>query len=334
MNQVENLRLFISKMQSANKHSPQTKNPALIALVGPTAVGKTEISIQLAIRIDAEIISADSRLFYKGMDIGTAKPTLFERARIPHHLIDVANPDDTWSLATFKNAVGQAITDIHSRNRLPLLVGGTGQYIYSVLEGWDIPEVRPNVTLRKALEHWGQQITPTGLHQRLAVLDPKAAQSIDPNNVRRTIRALEVLLSTGKRFSEQRTRSAAPYHALILGLSRPRQELYERIDERIQVMLQEGLINEVDLLLKQGYSPDLPTLSAIGYRQIILYLNNKITLEEAIRLIKRQTRIFVRRQANWFKMDDPNIHWVNAGPEAVNYLETIVREWQVNNFST
>ena len=318
-------------MQSANKPTFLIKKPPLIVLVGPTAVGKTETAIQLAIRMDAEIISADSRLFYKGMDIGTAKPTLSERARVPHHLIDVTNPDKLWSLATFKKAVTQTIKNIHARNHLPLLVGGTGQYIYSILEGWNIPEVKPDAALRQALENWGQQITPSGLHQRLAVLDIKAAQSIDPSNVRRTIRALEVILTTGRLFSEQKTRSTKPYHALVLGLTRPREELYQRIDDRIQNMIQDGLVEEVQKLLEQGYPPNLPTLSAIGYRQIISYIHNEITLDEAIQLMKRQTRIFVRRQANWFKIDDPDIHWVNANLNAVDILEAIISDWLKNS---
>jgi len=305
----------------------QERKPPLVTLVGPTGVGKTETAIQLAIRLDAEIVSADSRLFYRGLDIGTAKPTFSERNRVPHHLVDVADPDEPWSLATYKQAAALAIDSIHTRNHLPILVGGTGQYINAIIEGWDIPEVSPNPSLRGILERWEQQISPYGLHQRLAVLDPKAAQTIDPLNVRRTIRALEVILTTGRQFSEQKTRSETPYRTLQLGLILPRQVLYERIDERFQMMLEAGLVNEIKNLLRQGYSPDLPTLSAIGYRQIIAYLQNAITLDEAIRQVKRQTRIFVRRQANWFKLDDPNIHWVNAGQGAVDQLEAIVRSW-------
>ena len=305
----------------------QERKPPLVTLVGPTGVGKTETAIQLAIRLDAEIVSADSRLFYRGLDIGTAKPTFSERNRVPHHLVDVADPDEPWSLATYKQAAALAIHSIHTRNHLPILVGGTGQYINAIIEGWDIPEVSPNPSLRRILERWEQQISPYGLHQRLAVLDPKAAQTIDPLNVRRTIRALEVILTTGRQFSEQKTRSETPYRTLQLGLILPRQVLYERIDERFQMMLEAGLVNEIKNLLRQGYSPDLPTLSAIGYRQIIAYLQNEITLDEAIRQVKRQTRIFVRRQANWFKLDDPNIHWVNAGQGAVDQLEAIVRSW-------
>jgi tRNA dimethylallyltransferase len=299
----------------------------LIILVGPTAVGKTETAIRLAERLEAEIVSADSRLFYIGMDIGTAKPTLAERARVPHHLIDVARPDEPWSLTVFQKAATAAIESIFRRGRVPLLVGGTGQYIHAILEGWEIPKAAPDPRLRQALEKWSRRVTPSGLHQRLAVLDPKAAQSIDPQNLRRTVRALEVILSTGMPFSQQKSRSGNPYQTLMLGLYLPRQELYRRIDERIDKMLQAGLVQEVQDLLAKGYSPNLPTFSAIGYRQIILFLRGEKSLEEAVRLIKQQTRVFVRRQANWFKTSDSRIHWMDAGPEAVDQFETLARDW-------
>ena len=299
----------------------------LIALVGPTAVGKTETSLELAERINAEIVSADSRLFYIGMDIGTAKPSIEERARIPHHLIDVAKPNEIWSLAVFQKEANAVIARIHERGHIPLLVGGTGQYIRAILEGWDIPEVKPDPALRQVLENWNQEVTPPGLHHRLALLDPIAAEKIDPLNVRRTIRALEVIFTTGELFSKQRNKSSSPYDTLLLGLYRPREELYKRIDDRIDAMFKAGLVAEVQHLLDQGYPEDLPTMSAIGYRQVISFLKQDISFEESVRLIKRQTRIFVRRQANWFKQSDPDIHWVHAGSDAVSELERITLNW-------
>jgi tRNA dimethylallyltransferase len=299
----------------------------LVIILGPTAVGKTEIAIQLADRLNGEIVSADSRLFYRGMDIGTAKPSLAERARVPHHLIDIADPDQVWSLATFQKAARQAIAEIDARGRLPFLVGGTGQYVRAVTEGWNIPRVEPDLRLRSALESWARELGPEGFHARLAVLDPQAAASIDPRNVRRTVRALEVILSTGQRFSIQRQRGASPYRLLQLGLNRSRQDLYARLDERIQAMLDGGLVAEVRALLDHGYSPDLPPLSAIGYREIVAYLQDKISLEEAVVQMKRKTRLFVRRQANWFKADDPQIHWFQAGPEALEQMEMLIRAW-------
>ncbi len=243
---------------------------ALVVIVGPTGVGKTEISISLAERVNAEIISADSRLFYRGMDIGTAKPTPEERARVPHHLIDVADPDDAWSLARFQRAAGSQIMEIHQRGNLPMLVGGTGQYVMAVVQGWQIPQVKPDPRLRQTLQDWSEEVGAEGLHQRLAVLDPDAAEKIDPSNLRRTIRALEVTLASGVRFSAQRGISnQPPYQVLKLGLSRPRGELYRRIDQRVEQMLAAGFVDEVGGLLSRGYPGDLPTFSAIGYRQVI-----------------------------------------------------------------
>ncbi|MFH1634063.1 MAG: tRNA (adenosine(37)-N6)-dimethylallyltransferase MiaA [Chloroflexota bacterium] len=298
-----------------------------MVILGPTAVGKTEVAIQLAERLHGEIVSADSRLFYRGMDIGTAKPTLAEQSRAPHHLINVTAPDKVWSLATFQRAAYQVIGGIQARGQLPFLVGGTGQYIRAVIEGWNIPEVAPDPRLRAALEMWAGEVSPEGLHARLSTLDPEAAARIDPQNLRRTVRAWEVILHTGKRFSAQKGRRGSPYRALILGLNHPRPELYERVDARIQAMLDAGLIGEVRGLLEQGYSPDLPPLSAIGYRQIIAYLRDEITLDEAVVQMKRNTRQFVRRQANWFKADDPNIIWFRAGPGVAAEMEKIIHQF-------
>jgi tRNA dimethylallyltransferase len=301
--------------------------PPLAVIVGPTAVGKTEISIQLADRMAGEIVSADSRLFYRGMDVGTAKPTLSQRARVPHHLVDVVDPDQVWSLALFQEAAYRAIAEIHARGRLPFLVGGTGQYVRAVTEGWVIPKARPGPRLRQALQNWAAEIGPARLHERLAVLDPNAAAKIDYRNLRRTVRALEVILSTGQPFSAQRRKETPRYRSLQIGLTRPRKELYARIDARIDAMLAEGLVEEVRELLSQGYSPDLPTLSAIGYRDIVAYLEGKISLGEAVKLIKRHTRHFVRRQANWFKVDDPSIHWFRVKPDTVDEIEQLIRAW-------
>jgi tRNA dimethylallyltransferase len=301
--------------------------PPLVVILGPTAVGKTETAIQVAESLDGEIVSADSRLLYRSMDIGTAKPTLEELARVPHHLIDVTGPNEVWSLAVYQRRAYRAISEIHARGRLPFLVGGTGQYIRAVVEGWTIPAVKSDPRLREVLEDWAEEIGPHGLHERLAILDPQAAANIDFRNLRRTVRALEVILRTGRRFSAQRRRQPRPFCTLQIGLIRPRAELYARVDARIRAMLVEGLIGEVTHLLEQGYSSDLPTLSAIGYREIVGYLEGEISLDEAVALIKRHTRQFVRRQANWFKPEDPDIHWIQAGPQAAPIVEGKVREW-------
>lgn len=310
-------------MQSPN----QASRPPLVVILGPTAVGKTELSLQLAERLGGEIISADSRLFYRGMDIGTAKPTPEERRRVPHHMIDIADPDRTWSLAQFQQETLKIIPQILQRGNLPMLVGGSGQYIRAILEGWQIPESRPDPQLRQALDAWAGEIGGEGLHARLAVLDPGAAAKIDPRNVRRTVRALEVIFHTGRRFSDQRRRGPSPYRNLQIGLMRPRAALYERIDNRIDAMITAGLVEEVRGLLARGYPPDLPTLSAIGYREIIAHLNGEISLEEAVIQIRRATRTFVRRQANWFKMDDPHIHWFQVEQGVRQQIENRISNW-------
>ena len=310
--------------------------PLLIVILGPTAVGKTGLAIELAQRLNGEIVSADSRLFYRGMDIGTAKPTEQELASVPHHLIDVADPDDTWSLALFQREAYQAIETIHGIGKLPFLVGGTGQYIRAVtVEGWEIPKQAPDDSLRNILENWGEDIGSEGLYQRLQLLDPEAANKIDSRNLRRTVRALEVTLRTGVRFSTQRRKGSAPYQLLQIGLSRPRDELYKRIDQRIEKMLADGFVEEVQALLDAGYSPELPAMSAIGYSQIGTHLEGETSLEEAVVEIKRLTRQFVRRQANWFKPDATDIHWFDMNEGAVDAVEEAVRKFikQANQYS-
>jgi tRNA dimethylallyltransferase len=307
-------------MQAMNKYP-------LILIVGPTAVGKTELAIQLAERLNGEIVSADSRLFYRGMDIGTAKPTRQEQARVPHHLIDIANPDEILSLAVFQQKAREAIADIHIRNKFPFLVGGTGQYIRAVSEGWNPPEVIPDERLRNELEKQKAEKGIYWLYEKLKTLDPLAAEKIDPRNYRRTIRALEVILTTGKKFSEQRRQTDSPYHLITIGLTRPRAELYERVDQRIDMMFVNGFIDEVKDLLAapRGYSPSLPTMSAIGYRECIRVLNSELNEEQAKAEIRRATRVFVRRQANWFKESDPNIKWFRVEEGVIEEIESYIR---------
>lgn len=299
--------------------------PVLVVFVGPTAVGKTEVSIQLAGRLDGEIISADSRLFYRGMDIGTAKPTVAERDQIPHHLIDIVDPDETCSLAVFQRLAADAIADVCSRHKLPFLVGGTGQYIHAVTHGWEPPATKPNFRLRAALEEMANLNGHEWLHQRLAILDPLSAQAIDARNLRRTVRALEVIYSTGRRFSDQRGQGESPYRLITIGLIRPRPELYARVDARIEAMFASGLLDEVANLLSQGYAPNLPTMSAIGYRECAAVLRGEITIEEAKVQMRRLTRVFVRRQANWFKQEDANILWFDAGQDNLDEMEKQIR---------
>ena len=307
---------------------PSTETEPLIVIVGPTAVGKTEISLQIAERIGGEIVSADSRLFYRGMDIGTAKPSPADQNRVPHHLIDVADPDEPWSLSVFQEAARAAIADIHRRGKMPILVGGTGQYIRAVIEGWEPPAQGPNVQLRNYLERWAGEIGAYEMHQRLRVLDPISADRIDMTNVRRTIRAIEVALSTGRRFSDQRGRTPPPFRTLVVGLIRPRVELYARVDARIDGMVSGGLLDEVNLLLAKGYSPSLGTLTAIGYREGIAFVQGEMSLPDAITQMKRLTRRYVRQQSNWFRQEDEQIHWFTVKTGVEDSILNLIGNWK------
>ena len=284
----------------------------LIVIVGPTAVGKTRLSLRLAQEFDGEIISADSRQVYRGMDIGTAKPTPEERRHVPHHLIDIITPDETFTLAQYQELACQAIDDVLARGKVPFLVGGTGQYVRAVVEGWGIPRVPPNEELRAELYRQAEREGPWALHDRLREVDPAAAGRIDPTNVRRVVRALEVYLETGRPISELQRKKPPPYRILLIGLTMERQELYRRIDERVDRMIEAGLVEEVRELVEQGYGYELPAMSGLGYQQIGMYLRGLVSLEEAIQLIKRHTRRFVRHQYNWFRLDDTSIHWFDV----------------------
>ena len=303
----------------------QTQKPPVVLIVGPTAVGKTELAIQLVERFKGEIVSADSRLFYRGMDIGTAKPSPEELRRVPHHLIDIAEPDEILSLAVFQQQAAKVIADIHARNKLPFLVGGTGQYIRAVTRGWSPPEVLPDAKLRAELERQKEEKGIYWLHDKLGDLDPEAAEKIDARNFRRTIRAMEVILTTGRKFSMQQGQGKSPYHLITVGLTRPRDELYERVDQRIDAMFENGFLTEVAGLIAKGYSPSLPTMSAIGYRECVRVLNGELTVEQAKAEIRRATRVFVRRQANWFKETDPQIKWFRVEEGVVDEIEAFIQ---------
>jgi tRNA dimethylallyltransferase len=285
----------------------------LIVIVGPTAVGKTALAVELCQRYNGEIVSADSRQIYRGMDIGTAKPTPAEQAAARHHLIDLIEPDQTLGVAEYQSLAYAAIEDILRRGRLPFLVGGSGQYVHAVVKGWQVPRVPPDYALRAALEAEAKRIGAYALHARLAALDPQAAARIDYRNVRRVIRALEVCLKTGQPISAQQGAQPPPYHILQIGLTMPREQLYRRIDARIERMMAEGLLDEVRRLMAQGYHLDLPAMSGLGYRQLSEYLTGQISLEEAVHRIKKATRRFVRQQYNWFRLEDPTIHWIHVG---------------------
>lgn len=298
----------------------------VVVIVGPTASGKTEVAIQLAEQFNGEIISADSRQFYEKMDIGTAKPTNAELLRVTHHLINVAKPEDIWSLARFKEAAMKCINEIYSRNKLPFIVGGTGQYIWGLVEGWTIPSEPIDLRLRNFLESWSQDLGKEGIHSVLEKLDPDAADFIQVENVRRNIRALEVIFSSGRRFSEQRSKQPPEdLRFIILGILWDRPLLYQRVDQRIEIMMNIGLVEEVRYLLNSGINPQSPALSAIGYREITGYLIGNHSLEEAVMLMKRNTRQYIRRQANWFKVDDTRITWFPAGENLAGRMGDYIR---------
>lgn len=287
----------------------------LIAIVGPTAVGKTALSVRLARDVDGEIVSADSRQIYKTMDIGTAKATRQERRAVPHHLIDVVAPDESFTLAQYQEAAYRIVADVLQRGKVPFLVGGTGLYIRAVLDGLGIPRVPPNPQLRQDLYARAEREGNESLHRWLAEIDPQAALAIDARNVRRVVRALEVYLESGSPISVLQRSTSPDYRILRIGLTMDRARLYERIDARVARMLDSGLVDEVRKLLVQGYDVTLASMSAVGYRQIAAYLEGRIDYDEAVRLIKHDTRRFVRQQYNWFRLDDPLIRWFDVGKE-------------------
>lgn len=286
-------------------------NPPLLVVLGPTAVGKTGLALELAEAVNGEIINADSRQIYRLMDIGTAKPTPEQRARVPHHLLDIVYPDENLSLAQYQKMAYATIDDIRQRGRIPLLVGGTGQYITAVVEGWTVPEVPPNPLLRAELETYAAEHGSEALHHRLSEADPAAAASIDHRNVRRVIRALEVYLESGQPISELQRKHPPPYAILQYGLTLDRADLYAQADRRVDEMMAQGFLNEVRRLLEQGYSRTLPAMSGLGYRELAAHLLDGLPLDDAITATKIATHDFIRRQYTWFKGHNGSILWHN-----------------------
>jgi tRNA dimethylallyltransferase len=278
-------------------------------------VGKTRLAVALGRELEGEIISADSRQIYQGMDIGTDKPTEEERKLVPHHLIDIIAPDQEFTLAQYQERAYRAIEDVLSRNKVPFLVGGTGLYIRAVLQGFLIPRVKPNLPLRRELLQQAERDGAQALHAQLEEVDPEAAASIDPRNVRRVIRALEVYYELREPISHLQRRKPPPYRTLKIGLTMEREELYRRIDQRVDGMVERGLLAEVQSLAAEGYGYDLPAMSGLGYRQLSMYLRGEVDLLTAISQIKSETHRFVRQQYKWFRLDDETIHWFDMGDE-------------------
>ncbi|MEW6541084.1 MAG: tRNA (adenosine(37)-N6)-dimethylallyltransferase MiaA [Bacillota bacterium] len=284
----------------------------LVIIAGPTATGKTEAGIDVALACGGEIVSADSMMVYRGMDIGTAKPSASERRGVPHHLIDVADPDEEFNVVRYQQLAGERIADILGRNRVPLLVGGTGFYIRSVVEDYRFG-VQADRGLRNRLQETAELYGTVRLHRHLAVVDPVTARRLHPNDQRRIVRALEVYYQSGIPFSRHpgRRGGAPKYLPVMFGLNMDRARLYRRIEARVDAMVQAGLVREVEALLAKGYGPELTAMKGLGYKEIAAHLRGELTLEEAIRILKRNTRRFAKRQLTWFRRDE-RIRWLDV----------------------
>ena len=298
----------------------------LIAIVGPTAVGKSALAIRLAQVFDAEIVSADSRQVYRYVDIGTAKPSPEERALVPHHLIDVVDPDEDFSLALYQEMAYRVVEDINRRGRLALLVGGSGLYVQAVIRGLRIPSAAPDPELRRSLEEKAAGEGYMALYKELEQVDADAARKIDPRNARRVIRALEVCYITGLPFS-QLQRSEPRFQTFVIGLTTAREDLYRRIDDRVDSMIERGLVQEVQALLERGYSLDLPSLSGLGYKQIGHYLQGEIELDTVVQRIKYEIHRFARHQYAWFRPRDERIHWFDVRNGVEKPIQDLVQEF-------
>lgn len=282
--------------------------PTILALVGPTGSGKTKTAIAISKALNAEIISMDSMQIYRGMDIGTAKPTAEEMAAAPHHMIDVCDPDQIFTVSMYREMACKVIDDVLSRGKLPLLVGGTGLYLQAISYEMSLGDKGADSKLREELNKIAEKPGgPQALHARLEAVDPTTAKKLHPNDIRRVIRSLEIYETSGKPKSEQgnETREEGPYHVLVYGLSLPRDQMYARINARVDEMIADGLVNEVQALLSKGISPKAEggAMQAIGYKEIVSALRGEIALEQAISLIKQSSRRYAKRQWTWFRHD-------------------------------
>lgn len=289
----------------------------IILIVGPTASGKTFASVEIAKHINSEIISSDSMQIYKYMDIGTAKVTEDEKNGIVHHMIDIVEPDVSYTVSEFRNDAGKIIEKLHSEGKIPVIAGGTGLYVNSIIYDLDFSNTVSNPAIRQELEKLLEEKGKEHLHGILESLDPVSAGKIHCNNVKRVVRALEVYRITGIPFSEQNTdfrKNSEQYDFIIIGLNMDREVLYKRINERVDKMIEAGLVKEVESLMKKGYNRDLQSMQGIGYKEVTAFLDGEIPLEESVRLIKRNSRRLAKRQFTWFR-PDKRIKWIDVDPE-------------------
>jgi tRNA dimethylallyltransferase len=282
----------------------------LLVIVGPTAVGKTKTAIQVAHRLQGEVVSADSRQVYRYMNIGTAKPDWNEREGVPHHLIDIVDPDEEFSVADYQRLAQGVIKEIWKRNKLPILAGGTGFYINAVIDNYNFSSTAVNWEFRQRMQQLGEKYGGGYLLEKLRLADPVTAERLHPHDLRRIIRALEVYEFTGRPLSqwEREQDQDSPYLLHMVGLTMERASLYAVINERVEEMIARGLIDEVRALLARGYSPDLNSMQGLGYKEIIPYLEGKVSLKEAVEILQRNTRRFAKRQLTWFRRDR-RINW-------------------------
>jgi tRNA dimethylallyltransferase len=303
-----------------------SKRP-LIAVVGATATGKSDVAVALAAALDGEVVSADAYQVYRGLDIGTAKAAPELRARVRHHLLDIVEPDDQLTLARYLDAANAALQDVWSRNKLPILAGGSGQYVWALLEGWNVPRIPPDTALRGELEALAAREGNAALVARLATVDPDAARRLDPENPRRLVRAIEVVLREGRPLAACQTRSPIDAAVLVIGLHLPREELYARLDQRTNAMYAAGLVEEVQRLRNESHGETSAIRGAVGYKEVSQYLDGDYDLAEAVRRHKNANHRLVRRQNAWFKPTDPRIAWVDAAPDVAARCLALARAW-------
>jgi len=316
-------------------HQSPLSKPKLVAVIGATATGKTAVGVEVALQFDGEVVNVDSRLFYRGMNVATAKPTADETRGVPHHLIDILDPDEQFSLGEYLRTARVVISDIISRGKLPILVGGSGQYIWAIIEGWEVPEIAPDTLLRAKLESRLASEGIASLAQQLTYCAPQVAEVTDLKNPRRVIRAIErVLGGLHERDSNPSKADEPPFDHFIIGLNVERSILHTQVVERLVSMKESGWVKEVEGLLASGYSDQTRALSGIGYRQMIDHLEGMHDLDEAIRLTAVATNRLIRQQSNWFKRDDSRIKWFDMTDDAAgttNSVVSAVKDWRNKN---